>query len=179
MLINLGLPSKTIENSFNVLNRQIWTNQKESCKNTARGEDSDNSCSLCGATENTQHLMFECPEYSEIMWDSLSDALNSVSENERPIQVHMFNVMYNTEIKNLPEKMEKQVSFLLQEGKRNIVNKRYARCQNQNLNNIIITKQRAYAHWIIICKKIISLRFYQGKDKTIVQKIMEYFEQQI
>ena len=89
--------------------------------------------------------MFECPEYSEIMWDSLSDALNSVSENERPIQVHMFNVMYNTEIKNLPEKMEKQVSFLLQEGKRSIVNKRYARCQNQNLNNIIITKQRACA----------------------------------
>ena len=87
--------------------------------------------------------MFECPEYSEIMWDSLSDALNSVSENERPIQVHMFNVMYRTEIKNLPEKMEKQVSFLLQEGKRSIVNKRYARCQNQNLNNIIITKQRA------------------------------------
>ena len=102
-----------------------------------------------------------------------------MSENERPIQVHMFNVMYNTEIKNIPEKMEKQVSFLLQEGKRSIVNKRCARCQNQNLNNIIITKQRACAHWIIMCKKIISLRFYQGKDKTIVQKIMEYFEQQI
>ena len=42
------LPSKTIENSFNVLNRQTWTNQKEQWKNSARGEESRNECRLCG-----------------------------------------------------------------------------------------------------------------------------------
>ena len=161
----MDLPSRTIENSFNVLNCQIWTNQKEKWKKSVRGEDSSNKCMLCGVVENTMHLLFDCPEYPELAWDALKDALNLISDTENRISIHMFNVMYNTNIRNILEKMQKQVELLIQEFKRSIIFKRYARCTNANLNNIIYDKDRICAHWIILCKKLISYRTYQGKDK--------------
>ena len=174
----MDLPSRTIENSFNVLNRQIWTNQKEFWKSSARGEESSNQCTLCGGVENTMHLLFECPEYSEIAWELLKETLNTVTEANN-IVVHSFNVMYNTNIKNLPEKMQKQIQMLIQQYKRNIIYKRYARCTNENLNNIIFDKNRICAHWIILCKKFIAYKAYQGKDKKVIEKIKEAFENMI
>ena len=79
-----------------------------------------------GGVENTMHLLFDCPEYPEIAWKALKDALNLISE-----------------------KMPKQVDLLIQEFKRNIIAKRNARCINENLNNIIYDKNRVLAHWII------------------------------
>ena len=66
--------------------------------------------------------------------------------------------------------MQKQVDFLIQEFKRSIIFKRYARCINANLNNIIFDKNRIYADWIILCKKVITYRTYQGKDKKVIEK---------
>ena len=109
-------------------------------------------------------LLFDCPEYPELVWDALKDTENRIS-------IHMFNVMYNTNISNLPEKMQKQVELLIQEFKRSIIFKRYARCTNANLNNIIYDKDRICAHWIILCKKLISYRTYQGKDKKVIAKL--------
>ena len=70
--------------------------------------------------------------------------------------------------------MRKRVSILVQECKRSIVYKWFARSENQNLNNIIFDIPRIGAHRIIIYKKKISLRFYQEKDKAIVQQIMAF-----
>ena len=175
-LFKMDLPSKTIENSFNILNRQTWTNQKEQWKNSARGEDSSNECRLCGGVENTNHLLFDCTEYPEIVWDALKDALNLISDTGNRITVHMFNIMYNTNIRNLPEKMQKQVGIIIQEFKRSIIAKRYARCTNENLNNIIYDRDRVLAHWIIICKKVISFRRFQGKDKKVLEDLKSAFE---
>ena len=111
--------------------------------------------------ENTMHFLFDFPEYPELEWEVLKDVLNVVAETENRIAIHMFNVMYNTNIKNSSEKMQKQVDFFIQEFKRNIVFKRFERCTNANLNNIILDKNRVCAHWIIICKKAISFRTYQ------------------
>ena len=106
-LFKLDLPSKTVENSYNVLNRQTWTNQKEFWKTSASGEESINQCTLWGGggegVKNAMHLLFECPEYSEIAWEGLKEVLNIIAETNNII-VHSFNVMYNTNIKNLPEK---------------------------------------------------------------------------
>ena len=88
----------------------------------------------------------------------------------------MFNVIYNTNLRNLPEKIQKQVDLLIQAFKRSIIFKRYARCTNANLNNIIYDKNRICAHWIILCKKIISFRTYQGKDKKVIVKLKEAIE---
>ena len=109
------------------------------------------------------HFLFDFPEYPELAWEVLKDVLNVVAETEKQnrnthVQCH---VLYNTNIKNSSEKMQKQVDFFIQEFKRNIVFKRFERCTNANLNNIILDKNRVCAHWIIICKKAISFRTYQ------------------
>ena len=118
-------------------------------------------CAGGGGMENTMHFLFDFPEYPELAWEVLKHVLNVVAETENRIAMHMFNVMYNTNIKNSSEKMQKQVDFFIQEFKRNIVFKRFERCTNANLNNIILDKNRVCAHWIIICKKAISFRTYQ------------------
>ena len=48
---------------------------------------------MCGGVENTMHLLFECPEYSEIAWEGLKEVLNIISETNNII-VHSLNVMY-------------------------------------------------------------------------------------
>ena len=63
--------------------------------------------------ENTMHLLFECPEYSELAWEGLKEALNIISETDNII-VHSLNVIYNTNIKNLPDKMQKKILMLTQ-----------------------------------------------------------------
>ena len=74
--------------------------------------------------------------------------------------------------KRKPSKdVDKEVCMLVQEW--------FARCYNQNLNNIIFDRQRICSDWIIICKKIFFMRYYQGKDRATIQRIMEYFEQKI
>ena len=122
------------------------------------------------------HLLFDCTEYPEIVWDALKDALNLISDTGNRITVHMFYIMYNTNIRNLPEKMQKQVGIIIQEFKRSIIAKRYARCTNENLNNIIYDRDRVLAHWIIICKKVISFRRFQGKDKKVLEDLKSAFE---
>ena len=82
----------------------------------------------------------------------------------------------NTNIRNLAENKQKQVDLLIQEFKINIIVKRYARCTNENLNNIIYDRNRVLAHWIITCKKIISFRRYQGKDKKVIEDLKKAFE---
>ena len=72
--------------------------------------------------------------------------------------------------------MKKQVVLLIQEFKRSIICQRYARCTNANLNNIIYDKKRICAHWIIVSKKLIWYRTYQGKDKKVIVKLKETFE---
>ena len=85
-------------------------------KKSARGEESSNECMLCGGgggVENTMHVLFDCPEYPELVWEALKDALNAIAETE----------------------------------------------------NIIFDKNRVCAHWIILCKKVISYSTYQRKYK--------------
>ena len=66
-----------------------------------------------GGVENTMHVLFDCPEYPELVWEALKDALNAIAETE----------------------------------------------------NIIFDKNRVCAHWIILCKKVISYSTYQRKYK--------------
>ena len=40
-------------------------------------------------------------------------------------------------------------------------------------------KNRICAHWIILCKKLIAYKAYQGKDKKVIEKIKEAFENMI
>ena len=61
--------------------------------------------------------------------------------------------------------------MLIQEFNGSIVFKRYARCTNENLNNILFDKNMVCAHWIYV-KKVISYRTYQGKRQKSNSKIV-------
>jgi hypothetical protein len=102
----MGISSKTLENSFLLMNRQTWTNEK---RFLSRMDDVDVpnelSCTLCGGRENTMHLMFECEQYSEPLWKLLENIVKKNNEtiiitndNKEPvnrIQMYAFLVLYS------------------------------------------------------------------------------------
>ena len=118
-----------------------------------------------------------CLIVQSTLWEALKDALNMISETDNRIIIHFYNAMCTTQISKTYQK--NKFNFLMQEFKRSIIFKRYARCRNANLNKIIFDKNRLYAHWIILCKKVISYRTYQGKDKKVIEKLKETFEDMI
>ncbi len=68
-LLKLNILSKTSSNCFLVRNRQIWTTQKRH-PSTATADDQVSAlCTIFGEVENTMHLLFECAQYSELLWE--------------------------------------------------------------------------------------------------------------
>jgi hypothetical protein len=77
-LVKMDIPSKTLENNYLFMNRQVWTNEKSSLSGIGGGPGEvhpEDACKLCGVKENTMHLMFECEKYSEPLWKTLGDIL--------------------------------------------------------------------------------------------------------
>jgi len=149
------------------MNRQSWTNQKRF--KSGGQEEGGGDCNLCGETENTHHLLFECEEFAEIFWAQLGEILTEV-EGKR-VELHMFNVIYNVKIK-ASEGVQEAAFQLVQEGKRTLIKKRFDRCQNRNLQNIIIDERRALAYWSLIVKSKISLMKYSGKEHDTYIRIL-------
>jgi len=165
-LFSMNIPSKTREISFNILNRQSWSNQKQFWVNKNRGIDledegaSNGKCKLCGKVETTQHLILECEEYAEGVWENVGRLGSEVFKEN--IVIHCFDVMYNQPVRKIPSKYIDTVDAIIQEIKRFIIQKRYMRETNTNLANIIYNEIRINAHILIIISKIRSLRRYQG-----------------
>jgi hypothetical protein len=128
-LFKLNIPSKTLETSFLLLNRQIWTNVKESQvtreeeggEGEAGGGGGDirqGKCPLCQGTENTMHLMFECPVYSEPIWGELETAINFMLLNERPdaprVSLHAYQVLCSA--KGCSKQFEGQIATDIPNG---------------------------------------------------------------
>jgi len=172
-LIKGQLATKTLEVNFNIMNRVAWTNQKQ-YKSGVYGGGTGN-CSLCGAAESTQHLIFDCEEYAEIFWDMLSKAITKV-EGKR-VSVHMYNVMYNTHIEGVGNTGRKAYFHAIQEGKRHIIKKRYQRCANPNLDNIIYDGNRVISHWTNILNGIISFQKYKGKNEQGYEVLLESLQE--
>jgi len=59
----------------------------------------------------------------------------------------MYNVMYNIHTEGVGPTGRKEVFHAIQEGKRHIIKKRYQRCANPNLENIIYDGNRVISHW--------------------------------
>jgi len=175
-LFKAQISTKTLENSFNILNRQAWTNQKSFLSGKDE-EGREGKCELCGERENTHHFLFECEEYAEGVWYIFSKAISEV-ENKN-VQIHMFNVIYNLKIKGVGEEAEKHVFALIQECKRMLVKRRYDRCQNPSLNNIIYDERRIAAHWVNLVRGQILFQKYKGKNTTWLDKLQENLEAKV
>jgi hypothetical protein len=183
-LFKMDIPSKTLENSYLVMNRQVWTNEKSALSGVGGGpggEHPEDTCKLCGAKENTMHLMFECERYSEPLWAVVSDVLKETIKRksqgrENPnTRMHAFLVLYNVTV-GMPAEYSKNIMILIQEVKRNIVLRRFKR-ETSDLGVTTFGRRRLLAHLSITVRKIRDLRRYQGKDNSffdiMAQIIME------
>jgi hypothetical protein len=174
-LFKLDIPSKTMENSYLIMNRQIWTNQKNllSRKGEPGGEEIDGLCKLCRERENTMHLMFECTSYSEPLWtlveNLVKETIRTMSNGEIEFngRFHAYLVMYNIST-NVPTKYTRDVMILIQETKRNIIYRRFRRKTN-GVGITTFNRLRLLAHLSITVQKICNLRKYQGKTHTFFE----------
>jgi hypothetical protein len=193
-LFKLNIPSKTLESSFLLLNRQIWTNAKEALidrDNEGEGEGQgegggeramrEGRCALCQGTENTMHLMFECPAYSVPTWEALECAINIMLRNENPdavgISLHAYQVLYNIYRAPIPKQHEKQILEICQELKRNMIYRRYVRCTGAR--NIIYNRVRILGHILNALERLRALRRYQGKAHGTVGALIDIIKEQI
>ena len=165
-LFKLGLHSKTLETSFLLLNRQIWTNLKQTLSG---GDEVDSAnCQLCGQIENSMHLMFECEQYSEKIWKVLGECISAI-ENER-ISLHAYNVLYNMDINKLNPTKNNQILYLIQEIKRSLIYRRYLRSTGQggivNYNNT-----RICAHLLLVLKKTLYQKRSEGKEHIYLETL--------
>ena len=174
-LFKMDISSKTLENSFLVMNRQVWTNEKSFLSGQGRAEGRlDDNCKLCGRKENTMHLLFECESYSEPLWTLLEKTINDAIGLEEPaggyvnIRMHAFLVLYNITT-GIPGKYCKIIMIVIQEIKRNIIFRRYQR-ETANAGGVTIyPRERLLAHLSITIRKIFNLRKYCGKSNTFLE----------
>jgi len=67
-LFKMRLSPKTLENSFFVMNSQVWTNQKQHLSTVQNGnldEVATDRCGFCEQTETTTQLLLECRRYAK------------------------------------------------------------------------------------------------------------------
>ena len=176
-LFKMGLSSKTLEVNFHILNRCIWTNQKQNFTTRARAEEiSDPGCQLCGQTETTLHLIFECSALSEPLWALLAEKISIHLKTEtgrvQNIILHNYNIMYNMELKGMTADGGGQTQMLIQEIKRMLINKRYTRCTSNMGRTIVYDRRRIASNLSITIKKLIALRDFQSKNKDMLESLL-------
>jgi hypothetical protein len=123
-LLKLNIPSKTITNSFLVMNRQIWTNQKRHHSTTNAEEQASALCALCGKVENTMHLLFECAQCYEPLWELVGKAFTALIRQASPTAqtywIHAHSAIYNIYDDKVPSQHACQVMAWFQEIKRDL-----------------------------------------------------------
>jgi hypothetical protein len=176
-ILKMKLSSKTLENSFLVMNRQVWTNQKQHLSTVQRGPDEEQAsdkCVHCEQIENTLHLLFECEKYAEPLWQLLKQGINAMlqeSTGRNNVVLHAYNVMYNEKIAGLTGTFADKIHILIQEIKRNIV---FRRCQRQIQNrNVRIDWHRIRCHLVICMQRLIKLREFQGKSSVHLENLID------
>jgi hypothetical protein len=104
---------------------------------------------LCGDTENTEHLIFACPEYSALIWEnfaSAGDCLVKKSDPNHSLRINIHNIMYANPLGLSDPKTSKVIDMLICEIKKDIIYRKYLRSQTPRLNEIIYTSQRVSTH---------------------------------
>jgi len=95
------LPLKTKENSFQILNRTLWSNNKA----FKAGISNTPACRFCGQTETMEHMIYKCENYAELQWELLAETITFLARktnDEMPrLHVTVQNIIYNTEIQSI------------------------------------------------------------------------------
>jgi hypothetical protein len=124
------ITSKTRETAFQILNLTVWTNNK-AYKSKMR---LDPNCDRCGKMETMEHLLCECENYSEPLWNKLADMLTQqfrvISQDDAPrVDLGQTNIIFNIPhpsiLRHVRDKESRNALLLLvQEIKRDIIYRR-------------------------------------------------------
>jgi hypothetical protein len=181
--------TSTIATAFNfaALNRTVWTAQKQSLSGNAGGgrqaEPIDmGECDLCGAPENTAHILADCNGYSYRLWERFNIHLTAACRMNNPdnpqILVTFHNIMYFKPLTSLPREHAPRILALFIELKRDIYVRRTERCiqRDQGVGGRrgrIYTDQRIDMHISIACNRIIQVLALKGKHGGILGILRE------
>ena len=160
-----GIPSKTKEIAFEVLNRTIWTNNKAFKSRMAPSP----GCERCAVTETMEHLLYECEHYSAPLWAEYGAALTGALQETSGQAVAQIRLTPREIIFNAPHpsillhtdsvQTRQALCLLVQEIKRGIVYKRMNITGRQGDPAPLV---RIQAHLISIHTKVRSFLAYQG-----------------
>jgi len=174
------LPLKTKENSFQTLNRTLWTNSK-AFKSNMRDND---QCRFCGRPETMEHMLYKCESYAEPQWELLSEAISFLVKKHNPeaanIHVTYQNIVFNTEMRNLALSIKEKndrvmISMLIHEVRRKI----YAfRSSDDSIMLQEIPMIRRIAHLTTVLKQLYSFLKYISNRKwyNAMQNIIHLIE---
>jgi hypothetical protein len=160
-----SMPSKTREVAFEVLNRTVWTNNKAFKSGMAPAPD----CDRCGQIETMEHLLHDCPHYSQNFWEEVSAVLHSSLQDLSGVDIPriqltpreiVFNALHPSVLLHARDAKTRQALVLLtQELKRSIIHKRMNATAQAGVDTPIV---RIQAHILSTIKKIRSYLRYQG-----------------
>jgi hypothetical protein len=120
------------------MNRQIWTNQKRYLSTTnAPEEQASTLCALCGEVENIMHLLFECAQYSEplweLVWETITALIRQGSPTAQTYRIHAHNAIYNIYDGQVLRQNAGQVMAWCQEIKSDLIYRRFKRCTGRTI----------------------------------------------
>jgi hypothetical protein len=178
-----GLTSKTKEISFEILNRTVWTNNKA----FKSGMADDPGCSLCGDIETMEHLLYDCPHYSQPLWAELSAVLTAtvgiihgspVARIDLTPREIIFNAPPASVILHLQEDCERRTLLhVIQEVKRDILYRRMNLRPAQAGN--MVDRTRIQAHILATLRKLIALLEYQNlRGDVPARKLLKVMHEQ-
>jgi exonuclease III len=167
LVVNLpGMPSKTKETAFEILNRTIWTNNKAFKSNLTDTP----TCALCPEIENMEHLLMECQHYSALVWKEISQLLTKTAADENQQQVSTINLTPREIIYNAPHpsillhfkdsQARNIILQYIQETKRDIIYRRMNIREGQMGKKV--PQIQIQAHILSTLKKLEMLLQYQG-----------------
>jgi len=188
-VLNLAIiPSKTKEVAFEILNRTVWTNNKAFKSHLVDSPD----CQLCGQTENMEHLLHNCPHYSEKVWAEASEALTAglrqltgadVAQLHFTPREIIFNSIHpSIQLHVQDSKTQQALILLVQEIKRNIIYRRMN--PSTSTRNGAVEMLRIRAHLLSTIKKTLSFLEYQGirgnlAAQTMLRSMIQHVEEKI
>jgi hypothetical protein len=173
--------------NFAALNRTVWTAQKQSLSGNAGGgrqaEPIDTGeCDLCGAPENTAHILADCNGYSYRLWERFNIHLTAACRMHNPdnpqILVTFHNIMYFKPLTSLPREHASRILALIIELKRDIYVRRTERCLHRDQEGggrrgRIYTDQRIDMHISIASNRVIQVLALKGKNGGVLDALRE------
>jgi hypothetical protein len=179
-LLKLRIPTKTIRNSFLVMNRQIWTNQKRHLSTANAEEQACALCELCGEVENTMHLLFECARCYEPLWELAVEAITVLMRQASPAaqayRIHAHRATYNICDGQFLWQHDGQVLAWFQEVKRDLIYRRSKRCTGTAIQP---DWTRLLGCLINTLGRIVWLYNYQGRNAWGLKSCRDYLTQLI